>query len=241
MMRKTFVALSIVFLLVVIPGCFYSLFFWSPEPRWDQSPDALIISVVPMYQEIDYNYIPDFRVWGDGRIVWVEHLAIGGRKVYEGYLSHDEMEQIIVDFIDADFFKGYELFNNKDYAFDHLDINLLDVARSELIDRENEEVFALVNLLKQGAGVNVVQYSPERATLYAISLDETGLPKGLIPQYVWPDDQFGYTLSPELVREITSNDLLFAWEIVNSTHPIVESNSEYFWIAITIPGITYLD
>lgn len=136
---------------------------------------------------------------------------------------------------------GFERINNKDYAFDHIGINLKDVRHSELIDQENEENYALVNVLRQGAGINSIEFIPKRATLYAIPLDETGLPKGLIPQYVWPEEQFGYALSNGLEREVSSADLLFAWEIVNSKHPIVESNSEYFWIAITVPGITYLD
>ncbi len=49
-----------------------------PPLNWDASPSAVIVEVtiigglVP--REYVMNAIPDARVWGDGRIVWVEYI-----------------------------------------------------------------------------------------------------------------------------------------------------------------------
>ena len=60
--------------------------------EWDQDPGTLIIEVdtfgglVPQAQAL--KHIPDARIWGDDRVVWVERHAGAGRDVWQGQLSH---------------------------------------------------------------------------------------------------------------------------------------------------------
>jgi hypothetical protein len=58
--------------------------------------------------------------------------------------------------------------------------------------------------------------------------------------YSWPDEEFGYNLGevPEQTN-IDGKELLFAWKIVNTPNPIVESNGKLYWIGVVVPKISY--
>ena len=77
---------------------------------------------------------------------------------------------------------------------------------------------------------------------YAYPVEETGLPADTEASYVWPDQKFGYSLE-ELYpqnngRNISGEEIRFAWEIVNSPNSVVASNGKVFWIGIEVPGIS---
>lgn len=242
--RKLFSISIIVLLSIAIPSCLYLLYLKSPQADWDKSPDALVITEERPFAELDYNYIPDFQVWGDGYIVWVEHTSDGKRKVLEGYLTEKQMERLINRFIQADFFKLYRRLYRKDYALPHIRITLLNESYSELMEADDKPIHDLVNFVRNGAGVAGKDYIPAIGRLIVCPIEKTSLPADTKPKYQWPDEKFGYDLEmistrrPHNEIEITGEELLFAWEIVNSPQPVVESNGKVFWIAIMIPKVS---
>lgn len=233
--------------ILVIIGCLISLFVGKnisehPKAEWDTTQDSILISQeFFILRHIDYNYIPDFQIWGDGYIVWVEHQSDGYRKVFHGNLTHDELEFLIESFIDAGFFNWFGN-SNPDSYYDMISIQLLDRSHRKQFDA-NEKIFELVNFINSGAGTESVEFIPSTGYLYVLPVEDTDLPKDIQVQYHWSADKFGYDL--DSVRndkengdfKIIGDDLLFAWEIINSPYAVVESNGKVYWIALTIPRI----
>ena len=202
--------------------------------------------------EVDYNYIPDVQIWGDGHIVWVQHDASGKRQVREGYLSKEEMTRLINQFIEGGFFKGYSRLNWGVPAGEIETIDLpnthYDVALNTYPGHNNQPVLGLVDFLRAGAGVTGAEFIPEKATLWVYPLEE--LDKDEYPQdskanYEWPDEEFGYSLETVYQnksskgREIAGKELDFAWEIVNNPKPLVESKGKIYWIAVIVSKIGF--
>ena len=63
--------------------------------EWDRDPGTLIIETDtfggPVPQTEALNHIPDARIWGDGRMVWVTRRADTGRDVWQGQLSQQTL------------------------------------------------------------------------------------------------------------------------------------------------------
>jgi hypothetical protein len=224
-----------------LAGIAYQFFLWSPKPKWNKSSDAIIITIERPLAELDYNYIPEFRVWGDGYIVWVEQLPNGNRRVMEGYLPQDKMEQLIIRFIKADFFKRYRILYKKAYALPMISIYLLEGSASELIDPEQKRIYDLVDYVRSGAGTTGREYVPTVGTLIAIPVEETEFRKNPEPKYTWPDERFG-DLGTKLKDEepiiLSGEELKFAWGVVNSPRPLVQSKGKTYWIAVIVPKIS---
>jgi hypothetical protein len=235
--------------LAMLAGALYLFIPPKVEAEWDTSPDTRVI-VVGYLGEVDYNYIPDAQVWGDGHIIWVEHDTHDNRQVLEGYLSKGEMTKLINQLIDAGFFRGCRRFNWRFPGFgEYVGVSLSNVHHQVVIDPiseyDNKQVLELVDLLKSGAGAKGTAFVPTAGTLLAYPLETTDFPQDAEASYQWPDDEFGYGLEevytnkPHNERRITGEELKFAWRIVNSPAPLVQSRGGVYWIAVVIPGVSF--
>ncbi len=249
-------------LLLLLIVCSASIFYFSilkyqnenPRIEWEQSSDTVIISYERRY-DTDYNYIPAFRVWGDGYIVWVEYTSEGKRKILEGYLSQNELMVLLEKFGETDFFKY--CYKNQSYALDYISINFLKKSCSSLIDENGtvnpnyEAISDLVDLLASGAGVEGKEYTPTMGYLSIVRYEKTEYYQNqptIQAQFIWPTEEFGYTIddiptnNPDVrEKEIVGDELLFIWDIVNSSMPFVESNGKVYWITLSIPKISTYD
>ena len=186
-----------------------------------------------MWTEVDYNYIPDVQIWGDGYIVWVEHLSDGSRKVFEGYLSQQEMTTLVQKLIGLDFFKRSR--KSKDYAGTYITVSLIDAFHSEWLDPDNKQLYDIAIYLQSGAETTGKELIPTVGTLFVIPIENDTTKAN----YYWPDDKFGYSLDTLIDKsdgkEISGDELKFAWEVINSPLSIIESNGKVYWVAVVLP------
>jgi hypothetical protein len=240
--RRLGYILAIAILLIFITGIYY-FYFWSPAPEWDKSPQTHIITIGKLWSEIDYSYIPDVQIWGDGYIVWVEYSSDETRKVLEGRLTQQEMTSLIQKLIGLDFFKIYR--NGKDYE-DFADVfitaNLIGGSRSDGLDPKNKQLYDFAIYLKKGAGTIGTELIPTVGTFLAMPIEKEKpwLPANTKAHYHWPDDKFGYSLDTleDDEKEIIGDELKFAWEVVNSPLPTVESQGKVYWVAVMLPKVS---
>ena len=209
-----------------------------PKAEWNTSPDNVVISS-NVFGEIDYGYIPDFRVWGDGRIVWVEHDQDFTRKVYEGYLSQNQLKEIIKQFVDAGYYKW---FGNKNSSPVNISIGLLNSYKQNSFDVDGK-ISQLVNYLESGAGVEAKEFIPTVGCLYVFPVKETEYKNTKSIPVQWPEnieetDFANFERTFPDGKEITGDELDFVWQIVNHS-PFIKSNDKIYWIALGIPKITY--
>ena len=199
-----------------------------------------VITIGETMTEVDYNYIPDVQIWGDGYIVWVEHSSDGNRNVLESHLSPQEMTSLIKKIIGLDFFKICR--TGKDYSGTHITVRLNCCSRSEWLDPENKQLYDFAVYLKKGAGTTGTKLVPTVGTFFAIPIEKTWLPANTKANYIWPDDKYGYSLDTLLGKsdgiEIIEDELEFAWEVINSPMPTVESKGKVYWIAVMLPKVS---
>ncbi|MEM7345944.1 MAG: hypothetical protein AAF485_17025, partial [Chloroflexota bacterium] len=79
MMRRTFIVGTVVVSGSILIGALYFFFFAAPMAVWYPSSDTEIIRL-GYSGEVDSGYISDVKLWGDGRIVWVEYASNGNRQ-----------------------------------------------------------------------------------------------------------------------------------------------------------------
>jgi hypothetical protein len=243
-MKRILTTLTAFIFLIASTILLFLLLPPKPKADWDFSSEARIITV-GYRGEVDYNYIPDVQVWGDGHIVWVIHDPNGNRRVLEGYLSQEKMKDLINQFIDADFFEGYRRFDWDTDFGQYISINLSNISH-EITEADdiNNSIDRLVGFLKSGAGVKGTNLIPTNGKLIVYKYREVELPDDIEVKYKWPDDKFEYGLEsihskkPHNEIQISGEELEFAWEIVNTSSPLVESNGEVYWIAVVIPKVS---
>jgi len=228
--------------VLIIAGCIWFLIFKynseHPKAEWDSSPDNVVISFEPGIGEIDYGYIPDFRIWGDGHIVWVEHDSDYTRMVFEGYLSQYSLKELIGKFVDAGFFNWFKYGGS---SVSSIRIKLLNHDQLNVLVA-NKELLELVDYLKSGAGVSGKEFVPTVGHLYVFPFTETEYTNLNVTPYLWAVDRFEYVLEDfdknyPTGKEITGDELDLVWQIVNRSS-VIESNGKRYWIALEIPKIT---
>ncbi len=209
-----------------------------PKLEWDTSPGNVVISH-EKFAELDYGYIPPFRVWGDGRIVWTDYDLDYTRRVYQRYLSQTELKEIIEQFEGAGF---YDLSVKQDDYFETVRINLLKRYEESSI-LANKKISLLVNYLSEGAGAKAKEFKPTVGYLYAFPIEKTAYFNYKGTPVQWPKDKYkvifeNYKESFPDGQKITGDELDFVWQIVNRSS-IVEANGKVYWIALIIPKITH--
>ncbi|MFQ5616288.1 MAG: hypothetical protein ACE5GO_07495, partial [Anaerolineales bacterium] len=221
-----------------------------PDVVWDSDPAAPIVSgtfccgftseLVPI------NYIPDFQVWGDGRIVWVEYDESGGRRVLEAQFSANELSAVLQQAVDAGFFGWKERYENltiTDMADKCLTINLVSDSKTvcEYFEGAPQEFHNLYDLLARGAGLDGDDYVPESGYLVAHVLAEFTLSPISEDDVIWPADTL-FSLQEAVDKGIWVEEeaLELAWEAVNKDPwgvVVREGGSTAYQLSVQIPGL----
>jgi len=242
-MKKNDPYIQYIWYLPIVIACIiyflvYKYNYEHPKIEWDTSPDNVVISY-EIFAELDYGYIPDFRVWGDGHIVWVQYDLNKTRKVYEGYLSQNELKDLINQFAKAGF---YNLFGNDNSTSININIALLTTSRQSSINA-NTKISQLADFLKSGAGTKASEFIPKTGYLFVFPIQETEYKYSKITPMQWPEDKYNITFEnfdksfPE-GQEFKGDELNFIWQTVNHSS-VVEVNGKVYWIALEIPKISY--
>ena len=207
-----------------------------PKAEWDTSPEALTVeaSVTGGLAPTNFteNYIPDARLWGDGRLVWVEQTS-GGRRVLEAHLTTQEMTDLINSFASKGFFGLKDFYEPKvmvmDGANTTLTVNLSSLSKSVTIStgadapKAFSELFALVS---GGAGATGADFTP---TTGYLKVYPTGNGAGQ-ESYHWPKESLGFGLDEVGAGKYVDGEALaFAWQIVNEGYyTAVESGGKSY-------------
>ncbi len=229
----------------------------APPPvdvRWNHNPEARVVLATyccdsPITQELVRPYIPEAQLWGDGRLLWIEHQADGERQVFMRQLSASEMAASLQEMIAAGFFGWDEQYVGEpvvDSASKCLTVTLTDQTKTvcETHGGAPGAFDTLFDWLSQGAGANGTLYLPETAYLTGFRLEDTGVPLPE-PEVAWPR-----TLSHIPVGDaisglwIEGEDLLPLWEAANQNPyhmPVVEDNNDRYRVILQVPGVSWLE
>jgi hypothetical protein len=219
-----------------------------PDLEWDPASDALIIEayfaggLVP--QNMALNALPAARVYGDGRIVWVE-VTRGLRTVYEGTLTREQMTALLTRISDAGFFGWKSLYGPVNEVMDAgttvLAVNLTSgrTQVAEYFEGAPPKFHELVGWLSGGAGATGVTYSPPRGYLTALPVGDNSQP----PAYRWSEADAGFALAEAVEgRYIEGPALAQAWDIVNTDQfARVESGGEQYYLVVQVPGLSLVE
>jgi len=217
-----------------------------PALEWDESPENIVIEayIVGGMTPTNYhqNYIPEVRVFGGGRIVWVEWNN-AQRTVLEGHLTKDEVRAVLEEFSSAGFFGWENFYEPEGIIYDAptstLRVNLLSISKSvsEYVEGAPAQYDVLWARVASGAGAVGAPYQPTTGYLVATPLNGTGM----IITHSWPDEATGLTLSEVTAgRYVQGEALTAAWRIINENqYAVVESDGAQYFISLQIPGISY--
>ncbi len=227
-----------------------------PEVRWDSDPQALIMrgnfccGFVP--QLVPFNYIPDFQIYGDGRIIWTEYDDnSGARSVFVGQLSEAEMTAILQSLVDAGFFGWKDRYEDPlvaDASEQCLIVNLESQQKTvcEYVEGAPEAFHAIYDELSAGAGADGEPYIPEQGLLTSHPIDASGFDNiESIRSTEWSEAAAGFSLSAATDEGawVEGAALESAWAAVNA-NPwsgwAVEGDS-YYQLTIQIPGVSMIE
>ncbi len=225
-----------------------ALFAPRPELNWDANPEAVILTVstgggfVP--EHVWFNTLVDARVWGDGRIVWVEQQADGARMVYEGQLSRAALVAFLERASQAGFFGWKDLYSNQNVADAStrcISIHLLSRSKEvcEYYEGAPEGFEDLYALAADGLGAQGEPYVPERGYLIASEVIYEAPPESVLE---WDTAAVGFELSDaEDGIWVEGLVLLAAWEGINSDSwgaaPFSDGTG-YYVLTLQIPGLS---
>ena len=234
-----------------LAGC--SLFSNTPtQPalEWDTSPEAVIVEAarpIKQYQaslspDLTRNYIPEGRLFGDGRVIWSIYAEDGSRTVFEGRLTHEQILSFLQDFVDAGFFNWKEAYTSKlpydNPPSDYLTVNLTSLSKTVRVTMAQppEGYTELFNRISSGAGAEGQPFIPQRGMLILEETQES--PQATWDQEVYPLDLKQAAIGIPLEGEALSS----AWEIVNRAPlapPVVKIGEQAYRFFLLIPGLMY--
>lgn len=222
-----------------------------PKVEWDTDPNALIVSatisggMVP--QSVAINYIPDAQVWGDGRIVWVEYLGDGQRRVLEATLTPDQLRAFLQRAVGDGFFgweASYADYNVYDAATQCLSLALASNSKSvcEYVSGAPRAFHTLYGEVASGLGLTGSDYRPERGYLTAQALNYEGQPTPEVLLH-WPANSMGLSLSDAAGGAWVEGEALeLAWRMVNTNlwGGLVQEGETYYELTLQVPGVSQI-
>lgn len=222
----------------------------TPKPaiEWEPAGDQVVLEyncfggLVPTgYYD---NAIAPVRLWGDGRLVWLEYAG-SGRRVLEARLSPDEMRSLLTRVVDAGFFGWPDEIESTTVIYDGSDCSLGVSLKAEQKDvwvragAEPPVAFVdLVDWLVAGAGASGEDVVPERGWLSAIP---AGSNADAVSAYVWPADGIDGVRLAEAAQPmaVEGEALTTAWDIVNANRfALVESDGMLYTLVVQVQGLT---
>jgi hypothetical protein len=223
------------------------------EIAWNSSPNALIISATlsggrttRVFLE---NYIPDARIWGDGRIVWVDYIDTNKRRILQGQLTQAQMHALLNRFINDGFFNLQDSYNveraKTDVRGKCLSLELKQQSKKVCeYDEGAPQVFHdLYNHIVNGVGEAGTEYIPQTAYL---TVHPFAFSKGYTPPVDFQRSAVSLGLSLGDTTDgtwIEGKTLDQAWHIVNSKWKgmIIHDDEEYYGISLQVPGVSLID
>lgn len=201
-----------------------------------------------MPQLVEVNYIPDARIWGNGRIIWVHRADGGGRHVLEGHLTPDEMATLLQRMEDDGFFDWEDMYaerNVLDAATKCLAVELESRSKRvcEYVKGAPDAFHELYKYIANGAETTGKEYLPERGYLVAYPLGSTDQPVSEV-HLNWTADSLGFSLSNAAEGMWVEGEALkMAWPVVNANpwSMVVRDGDTYYQISIQVPGVTLTD
>lgn len=240
--RKT-AAITASILILACTSLGYWFLFVPPEFTWDPSSEHEILSVTEL-TEVDYNYIPPVRIWGDGRIVWAENER-SSRRVSVGHLTEDQISDLFEQLAEAGFFTGFRIqrvFGGTGSGYKVVTVDLGGISFSKGLSFEQNRLSDLIAFIEAGAGADGEVFVPTVGYLHVVKIENSSCPDARV-SHSWPVKESGFDLANLLGTEshgteITGTVLEIAWEIAGKQCPVVESGGRAYWIGVTVPGIT---
>ncbi len=218
--------------------------------EWDPAPETVILqaarpiqhyqpSIAPGYRR---NYIPEARVWGDGRIVWTSYAANGARTVLEGRLTQAQLRALLQQFVDAGFFNWKTSYTSwlpyDNPPSDYLMVRLRSEAKtvSVTMTEPPQGYETLFRLLNSGAGVEGKVFQPQQAILMAQETSAT-------PQMDWTQENLNLNLAAAAKGlPVEGRALQRAWDAVNQNPffpPAVQWQGAVYTLYVKVPGLMY--
>ncbi len=221
-----------------------------PELIWDEDPETVVLSgtfccgFVP--QLAVTNYIPDFTIFSDGRMIWsITDQNTGGRQVFTAQLSPENLENLLTRIGEAGFFgwqDNYADLTVSDLPEKCLQVNLTGISKSvcEYNKGAPAAFHELYDYMAAGAEQTGKPYVPEAAYLTTESL---GSDINLGDQQVRALDEATLGLRLAEAQEgvwIEGDALAQLWEEVNTQpwFPVVEDGGAYFQLGLQIPNLS---
>jgi len=117
-----------------------------------------------------------------------------------------------------------------------LTVNLKQVTLSQYADPDDKASFEVVQFPSKGARATGSEFTPECGSLVLFPVEETSYTKNEANYEKWPAELFG--LDIESYRNLSEKEMLtgprlhFAWNVVNRSHLLVESNGQLYYLAL---------
>ncbi len=249
--RGLFLGLAI--LTFTLTGCFHDGLDLDTID-WDRSSETEVISASFCCGFTTFlfvqNYIADATVWGDGRIIWTSTDESGLRSVWEGFLSSDELVNLVRDAAQKGFFGWKDLYEDRriaDVATQCLNITLLTLEKSvcEYYQGAPAAFHTIFDHLASGAGVqNFGPFTPETGYLVALKMTFDEPPTSDQISADWDASDLVFSLADATDGAWVQDKALHrAWEIVNQGiwSNIVHEDGTYYEISLRIPGLSFTD
>jgi hypothetical protein len=186
------------------------------------------------------SYIPEFRLYGDGRAVWTEWKD-GRTSVSEGHLSTEEVAELLAWIADRRFFGLDDFYTVKDAPLDLpndcVRVNLANEQKTvcEYYDGAPKAFWEVYSHLRSGADVaDYRPYQPQMGWVYAEPItwgtpESVPWSESLVPapstigDGVWVD---GETL-----------DYLWQGRLEQGPWMVYEENGDLYGLVLQVPGL----
>lgn len=227
------------------------------EVSWLHDPEVRIIRVTfccsPLMSPAEETaYLPEAQVWGDGRIIWVEHGPL--QRVLVSSLSEEQMMGLLRHILEAGFFHWQDQYSSEfpptDTPSRCIDIHM-EVRSKQVCELEGgaplafEEIYMI---LTRGAGAEGKDYVPEVSYLSGFKVDESSLRANGIPlpepDLEWPME---LGISPaEAIQGIwiEGEPLARIWRAAMDnvfSSPIVVDESGAYGLVVQVPGVSLIE
>lgn len=219
-----------------------------PELTWDHAADHEVIAydcfagLVPM--EIQQNHIPTFRLWGDGRAIWVHEWAGGERRVLTATFTDAEVTALLTQMAQRHFFTladSYEPdYEIMDGGVCQLRVVLSNTTKSvSVLTGANppDDYWDLTGLLVSGGDHAASDYVPERGYVLATPLQDPVS----AADASWPAEGLGGVQLANAAGGVAAEGeaLAKAWSIVNANpYAVVESGGATYRLVVQVEGVT---
>lgn len=226
------------------------LFEKKPAVEWDAASGAVIVEAarpirhhqVTLTEDYTRNYIPEARLWGDGRIIWCVYDGSGARTVMQGSLTQTQVRTLLEDFVSANFFGWKEQYRSlmpyDNPSSDYLTVNLLSTQKTVSVSMtEGPEDYArLFALMSSGAGAHGAVFEPVEGTLIAVQASGEAAQN-------WDQENVSVDLAQAGSGVAVSGETLqLAWSVVNENPyfpPLVRQNGQTYALYLLVPGLMY--